>query len=82
MKKISVILMILLVFLLGACDNSSTSESNEIAGADLNEREDTILSTTSDNSFVFDYHIEKEYEEVVVWIEKYASGELVDDKYD
>lgn len=75
MKKLSSILIILLVFSLSAC-----SESDMISPADLNERENAIISTISDESFVFDYKTESEFKEVVVWIEKYESGKLVDDK--
>ena len=63
---------------LGACNNDSNS--NTISIAELTERENAILSTTSDKSFVFDFNIDSEYEEISVWIEKYELGKLVDDK--
>lgn len=81
MKRLSVILIVLLVLSLSACDNSSfNSKSNVISASDLNKREDIILATTSEHSFVFDYNIDAEYKEMAVWIEKYVSGELIDDK--
>jgi len=79
MKKKPSISVVLLIFLLSACGNS-TSQSDVISPAELTEREDAIISTISDESFVFDYKIEAEYEEVSMWMEKYESGKLVDDK--
>lgn len=80
MKRLFAILIVfLLVFALSACNNNS-SKSNTISAVELTERENAILSTTSDKSFVFDFNIDNEYKEVSVWIEKYESGKLVDDK--
>jgi hypothetical protein len=80
MKRLFAILMLaLLVFTLSACDNNNT-KSNTISVVELTEKENAILSTTSDKSFVFDFNIDSEYKEVSVWIEKYESGDLVDDK--
>ncbi len=64
---------------LSAC-NKSDSNSNTISVADITDRENIILSTTTDKSFVFDFEIDGEYKEVSVWIEKYEDGELVDDR--
>lgn len=81
MKRLFVFLISLLVLSLSACNNgNSNSKSNVISAVDLNEREDVILSTISEESFVFDFNIDTEYKEVGVWLEKYESGELVDDK--
>ncbi|RLL48449.1 hypothetical protein D8M04_04090 [Oceanobacillus piezotolerans] len=78
MKKISAILTLsLLIFAFGACSNF---KPNTVSVAELTERENAIFSTTSEKSFVFDFKIDREYEEVSVWIEKYELGELVDDK--
>jgi len=80
LKKTSVILIVLFLLSLSACDNgNSNSKLNTISPADLNERESTIISTTSHDAFVFDYKIEG-YKEVGVWVEKYESGKLVDDE--
>lgn len=81
MKKTFVVLISLLILSLSACsNNNSHSKSNIVSAADLNERENAIISTTSEQSFVFDFNADTEYEEVSVWIDKYESGELVDDK--
>ena len=78
MKRIfTTLIIVLLLFVLSACSNSN-SNSNTISVAELTDRENTILSTTSDKSFVFDFEIDGEYKEVSVWIEKYEAGELVD----
>ena len=81
MKKIfGVIVMILLIGSLAACNhNNSDSKPNRISAADLSDREDTILSTISSKSFVFTFN-NTDYREVTLWIEKYEDGELVDDQ--
>src|SRR5699024_3188990 len=73
------LVLVLLVFALVAC-NDSNSKSNTISAVELTDRENMILSTTSDQSFVFDFKIGSEYKEISVWIEKYEVGELVDDR--
>ncbi|QUW23614.1 hypothetical protein JSQ81_08980 [Sporosarcina sp. Marseille-Q4063] len=73
------IIVALLVFVLSACVTNN-AKSNTISAVGLTERENAILSTTSDISFVFDFNTDSEYKEVSVWIEKYELGKLVDDK--
>lgn len=78
-RKLFVILMLaIFIIVLGACNNESNS--NTISIAELTERENGIFSTVSDKSFVFDFNIDNEYEEISVWIEKYEFGELVESK--
>lgn len=77
-KLFAIPIIALLVIALGACNNDSNS--NTISIAELTDRENAILSTTSDKSFVFEFNIDSEYEEISVWIEKYELGKLVDDK--
>ncbi|WP_163527206.1 hypothetical protein [Halobacillus ihumii] len=77
-KLFGVLIFALMIFVLGAC--SSNSKANTISAADLSERESAILSTASEHSFVFDFHLASESKKVSVWIEKYKDGELVDDK--
>ncbi|NGP43784.1 hypothetical protein G4V62_02025 [Bacillaceae bacterium SIJ1] len=78
MKKICTTLtIVLVVFALGAC---SDPKADAISYAELTEREDAILSTISDQSFVFDFNVDSPYEEVSVWIEKYELGELVNEQ--
>lgn len=67
-----------LVFALSACGNSHL-KSNTIVEAELTDRENAILSTISNQSFVFDFNIDREYSEVTVWVEKYEFGKRVDD---
>src|SRR5699024_8608415 len=70
------LIIILLLVVFTACN--SDSNSNTISVSELTDRENTILSTTSDQSFVFDFDTGGEYKEVSVWIERYEAGELVD----
>ncbi|MCM3742164.1 hypothetical protein M3210_18175 [Oceanobacillus luteolus] len=75
----SKLLMALFLLFLCACNNGNSTE-NKISVAELTDRENAILSTTSDKSFVFDFELDDEYTKVSVWIEKYEAGELVDDQ--
>ena len=68
----------LLVFVLSACA-SNNMKTNTISAVELTERENAILTTISDKSFVFDFKIDSQYKEVTVWVEKYESGKLVND---
>ncbi|MFE7064957.1 hypothetical protein ACFVAD_22765 [Sutcliffiella sp. NPDC057660] len=77
---IQLISIAMLVLTLCACSNEAVSKSNTVSVEKLSEKENAILSTTSDKSFVFDFNIENEKKEVRVWIEKYEFGELVEDK--
>jgi len=80
MKKVTGLAMfIVLIGFMNACDSVGNEKSDYISEADLDEREETILTTVADKSFVFDFH-NTAYEEVSVWIEKYESGELVNDE--
>lgn len=76
-RTITILISALLLFILSACDDNN---SNTISVAELTDRENAILSSSSAQSFVYDFKIDKEYKEVTVWIEKYESGNLVEDK--
>lgn len=79
MRKIHILLLSVLALALHACDDS-TREAGEIIEADLTERENAILSTTAEHSFVFDFDIEEEHEELTLSVEKYESEALVDEQ--
>src|SRR5690606_39433978 len=80
MKRVFTILILTqLILILSACENNN-SKLNTISAVELTERENAILATTSGKSFVFTFNIDNEYKEASVWIEKYESGKLVDDK--
>jgi len=76
-RTLTILISALLLFILSACEGNN---SNTISVAELTDRENAILSSSSGGSFVFDFNIDKEYEEVTVWIEKYELGNLVEDK--
>lgn len=78
-RTLTILASALLLFILSACNDSNTN-SNTISVAELTERENAILSSSSNISFVFDFNIDKEYKEVTVWIEKYELGNLVENK--
>lgn len=78
MKKLFSIVA-LSVCMLSACVTND-SQSNTISTVELSERENAILTITSDKSFVFDFDIDDEYKGLSVWVEKYEFGKLVDDK--
>ena len=56
------------------------SNKNTISVATLTEREHAILTSNTDRAFVYDFNTDKEYKEVTVWIERYESGNLAEDK--
>lgn len=58
-------------------EDSKNIKANTISSATLTEREETLLSGTADQSFVFDFNAGDQYKEVAVWVEKYESGKLV-----
>lgn len=76
MKRIYLLTLLSLLFILTACTNTA-SQSNTITVAELTGREEAILSTMTNRSFVFDFKVDSEYEEVSIWVEKYESGQLV-----
>lgn len=86
MKKFSLLTMLILFAIaLSACGDNNVNEenlnrSNTIEAAELTNREKGILSTTSAQSFVFDFNIDHEYKEVSIWIEKYEFGKVVDEQ--
>lgn len=80
MKSVWMILITGLTALTLAACGQNESDANTISISELTEREDAILSITSEQSFVFDFNIDDEYKEVAVWIEKYEAGNLVDDR--
>ena len=76
-KMLYTALVAMLVIVLGAC---SGNETNTISVADLTDREEEILSLTTNDAFLFDFNIDDTYQEVSFWVEKYESGKLVGKK--
>lgn len=72
MKKRMILPMLTLISLMSACSN------NTIAEAELTSREDYILMTTADQSFVYDFNLGNESKEAEIWVERYEFGELVE----
>ncbi len=79
-------IVLMVVFIFSACSNDTNASTNTnknpntIVDSELTDREEAILSTVSNQSFVFDFNIEDEYNEVSLWIEKYEFGELIDEQ--
>ncbi|WP_017472366.1 hypothetical protein [Amphibacillus jilinensis] len=87
MKKLfNMTIVLMVVFIFSACSNDTNASTNTnknpntIVDSELTDREEAILSTVSNQSFVFDFNIEDEYNEVSLWIEKYEFGELIDEQ--
>ncbi|ODG93478.1 MULTISPECIES: hypothetical protein [Bacillaceae] len=78
-KIIFTTILIMLFCSLSACTKIQKS-NNTISEVKLTKRENAILSTTSDKSFVYDFNVASNYKELSVWIEKYEFGKLVGDK--
>lgn len=72
------VMLTLLMLALVACDEGNSNlKINTVSDAKLTEREKIILSSTADQSFVFDFNADDKYKDVAVWVEKYESGNLV-----
>lgn len=72
----------LLLFILSACKadtKDSDSQVNTIEGVEFTPREDVILSNLVVDAFAYDFHVDREFDVLSLWIEKYEFGELVVD---
>lgn len=74
------ILPLLVLFLISCSNEQSGQTNNMLSAIDLTERERAILATTTEQSFVFEFTNRNETEEVSVWVEKYESGQLVEQR--
>lgn len=74
MKKfLGVWIMLIFGFTLSACEGT---DINVVSIANLSEREDAILSATTNHSQVFDFKTDESYKKLTVMIEKYEFGKL------
>lgn len=92
MKKIGSILIIIvgivaLLFLFSACTDAntssfetsrSTSEGVTITKGELTEREDFLLSSLTEHTFLYDYSLSEDVTELTVFVEKYEFGKRQD----
>ncbi|WMX55107.1 hypothetical protein [Peribacillus sp. R9-11] len=46
----------------------------------MTEREKSILTNTSEHSFLIDFDVDDTYKKMSVWVEKYEAGKLVEDE--
>lgn len=76
MRRFLFVMMIIFIGVMSAC---SDPKVDSVSNTELTEREKALLGTTTDISFVYDFNLGDGYKELVLWIEKYESGELVDD---
>lgn len=82
MKKLFVVLLFFLfIFVISACVHiNSKTNTNKISTANLSRMDTAILSTDSDNPFVYKYYAGAKDTKLSVWIEKYKKGKLVNPK--
>lgn len=75
------VLIMTLVVLVGCKDQlvkeTVSNKENTISNAVLTKKEKEIITTTSDQSFVYDFIIDKKYKSIKVWVEKYEYGKQV-----
>lgn len=84
MKRIiSLLTLLLFVCILSACNKEEQVQEpglkqavNTIAESVLTEREKSLLSTTSEVSFVFDFNVDESFKQVSVWVDRYEFGQL------
>ena len=75
-------LIALLIMILLACQNDPPKNTNQkvtLTGTDLSEREIAILSLFSDEYTILDFNQGGAYKEISLSIEKYKSGDLVEE---
>ncbi|TQR04797.1 hypothetical protein [Psychrobacillus soli] len=79
MKKIGIrISFVLLLLFLIACENN-TKLDNTLSKVNLSDREKILLSSASDESFVFEFQADDKYKQVSLWVEKYEFGRLTEE---
>ncbi|MCC5893962.1 MAG: hypothetical protein JJU16_00740 [Alkalibacterium sp.] len=82
MKKIKITLILILISFTSACSNGAFGAgSNWIREAELTEREEGILATTSDKSLIFDFKMDNTKTTATIRIEKYIFGELIEEEF-
>ena len=78
MKRVlAFVLLFVALFSLTACEKKDTSKINTISAAQLTEREKLLLVSTSEHYAVFEFNVDKKYNHLAVWIEKYEHGKKV-----
>lgn len=82
MKRIFVLLLAMpIAITLVSCSQKETKAENTISVANLTNREEAILSITSDNSSVFEFQLDnRKYKQLSLWVEKYELGKLVNEE--
>ncbi|MFS0880779.1 hypothetical protein [Metabacillus niabensis] len=82
MKRIFVLLLAIpITITLVSCSQKETKAENTISVANLTNREEAILSITSDNSSVFEFQLDnRKYKQLSLWVEKYELGKLVNEE--
>ncbi|WP_313891182.1 hypothetical protein [Psychrobacillus sp.] len=84
MKRIvSLFTLLLFVCILSACNKEEQVQEpglkqvvNTIAESELTEREKSLLSATSEVSFVFDFNVDETFKQASVWVDRYEFGQL------
>lgn len=79
MKKIAIrISFVLFLLFLIACENN-TKLDNTLSKVNLSDREKILLSSASDESFVFEFQADDSYKQVSLWVDKYEFGKLTEE---
>lgn len=75
-------MVLLLTSLMSACTNvAGGTKENTIREAELSDREQAILTTTSERSLVYDFNMDISKKVAHVRIEKYEFGNLVEEDF-
>lgn len=75
MKKI--LISMTLIVLLTACEMNINSKTNTIKPTEFTKRESTIITSTTDQAFMFEFNSDSKYKKATVWVEKYEFGKFV-----
>lgn len=75
MKKLFIAMI--LIVLLSACEMNINSKTNIIKPVEFTKRESTIVTSTTEQAFMFEFKTGTKYKKATVWIEKYEFGKFV-----
>ncbi|UFT99442.1 hypothetical protein KO561_00080 [Radiobacillus kanasensis] len=89
MKRYLFLFLLVISFLLTACNKEGSKEQNlealndkekmnYISSVNITDRESAILATTTSYANVFEFNVEDSYNKASVWIEKFVEGKPVE----
>lgn len=79
MKKLGIRISLVLFLCISVACSNETKLDNVLSEVDLTDREKILLTSASDESFVFEFQADDKYEQVSLWVDKYELGKLTEE---